>query len=163
MIRHHKKNEVDFARPAAIEIVNRQRKHEIEEASLIGFAEQAARQVWRIATQTGSEIVIAFVSERAMRELNQRFRGKNKVTDVLSFRAGTNDEADVVDDTDLLGEIVICAARAARQASENDLSFDGENRQLILHGILHLCGFDHDTDDGEMNRIELQLRKRLKI
>jgi probable rRNA maturation factor len=62
-----------------------------------------------------------------------------------------------------LGDIVISLERAARQAAENRLDFDTEIRQLILHGILHLCGYDHETDAGEMNRKELQLRDELGI
>jgi len=49
------------------------------------------------------------------------------------------------------------------QAKENGLTFDGEIAQLILHGLLHLCGYDHETDNGEMNRLELKLRRRLGI
>jgi probable rRNA maturation factor len=49
------------------------------------------------------------------------------------------------------------------QAKENGLPFDGEIAQLILHGLLHLCGYDHETDNGEMNRLELRLRRKLGV
>ncbi|HEX3142937.1 MAG TPA: rRNA maturation RNase YbeY, partial [Pyrinomonadaceae bacterium] len=62
-----------------------------------------------------------------------------------------------------LGEIVISPERAAAQAREHGLTFKNEVQQLILHGLLHLHGYDHETDDGEMNRLELKLRKKLKI
>ena len=62
-----------------------------------------------------------------------------------------------------LGEIVISAQRATAQAKQNGLTFKNEVEQLILHGLLHLCGYDHETDNGEMNRLELKLRKRLGI
>ena len=62
-----------------------------------------------------------------------------------------------------LGDIVISAEQSARQAKENKLSLDNEIKQLILHGVLHLCGYDHETDNGEMNARELQLRDKLKI
>ena len=62
-----------------------------------------------------------------------------------------------------LGDIVISAQQAERQAKANKLTFEREIKQLILHGVLHLCGYDHETDKGEMNARELQLRKELKI
>jgi probable rRNA maturation factor len=62
-----------------------------------------------------------------------------------------------------LGDVVISVKQAARQAKENGLSFDNEVAQLILHGLLHLCGYDHATDQGEMNRLEVRLRRKLRI
>jgi probable rRNA maturation factor len=86
--------------------------------------------------------------------LNQQFRGVDKATDVLSFPA---------DEPDNLGDVAISVDTAAKQAKENDLQFDNEIAQLILHGLLHLSGYDHETDNGEMNRLELRLRKKLGI
>jgi probable rRNA maturation factor len=103
---------------------------------------------------------VAIVADSRMKELNSLFRGKDSTTDVLSFPH----EADEFDpDTSNLGDIVISAEQAERQAKENDLSLDGEIKQLILHGLLHLCGHDHETDSGEMNSRELKLRKSLGI
>lgn len=103
---------------------------------------------------------IAFVSDRKMRELNKEFRGKNSTTDVLSFPF----EADEFDlEQDFLGDIIISLEQAQKQAAENGLDLETEIKQLILHGILHLCGYDHETDEGEMNERELKLRKILKI
>ena len=62
-----------------------------------------------------------------------------------------------------MGDVVISVEQAARQAKENQLNLNTEIAQLILHGLLHLCGYDHATDKGEMNRVELRLRKRLGI
>jgi probable rRNA maturation factor len=62
-----------------------------------------------------------------------------------------------------LGDVVISVERAARQAKQNKLSLEREIEQLILHGLLHLCGYDHLTDEGEMNRLELWLRRKLGI
>ena len=62
-----------------------------------------------------------------------------------------------------LGDIVISVEQAQKQAAENGLTLEGEIKQLILHGLLHLCGYDHETDNGEMNVYELQLRDKLKI
>ena len=95
-----------------------------------------------------------------MRGLNKQFRGKNSTTDVLSFPFEP-DEFDT--DENNLGEIIISAEQAERQAKENHLTFEREIKQLILHGILHLCGFDHETDDGEMNARELKYRDKLSI
>ncbi len=68
-----------------------------------------------------------------------------------------------VDQQKHLGEVVISVQRAAAQARDNDLSFSNELKQLILHGLLHLAGYDHETDKGEMDRLEVKLRKRLDI
>ena len=65
--------------------------------------------------------------------------------------------------TVFLGDVVISAEQAQKQAAENGLTLEGEIKQLILHGLLHLCGYDHETDDGEMNKRELKLRKTLGI
>ena len=58
---------------------------------------------------------------------------------------------------------MISVEQAERQAEENGLTLEAEIKQLILHGVLHLCGYDHETDNGEMNKRELQLRRKLKI
>jgi probable rRNA maturation factor len=88
------------------------------------------------------------------------FRSKATTTDVLSF-PHEPDEFDP--DKDNLGDIVISVEQAQKQAAENGLTLEGEIKQLILHGLLHLCGYDHETDDGEMNELELVLRVQLAI
>ena len=140
-----------------IEIVNRQRKLKISPEDFQAFAEKAVES---IKEARGRAVTIAFVSDRKMRELNRMFRGKNTTTDVLSFPS----EPDEFEESENnLGDIVISLEQAERQADENNLSFELEIKQLILHGILHLCGYDHETDAGEMNRIELKLRDKLQI
>ncbi len=139
------------------EIFNNQRKIKIETQSFYGFLEKLFQSV---AETTGKSATIAFVSDRKMRELNKTFRGKNSTTDVLSFPF-ESDEFDF--DTDNLGDIVISIEQAQKQAAENNLDLETEIKQLILHGILHLCGYDHETDKGEMNRRELELRDKLLI
>ena len=104
---------------------------------------------------------IVFVGDEAIRKLNGQFRGKNYATDVLSFPSQA--EPFEVENGSQLGEVVISVQRAMAQAKEHGLTFSGEVKQLILHGLLHLCGYDHETDRGEMNRLELRLRKRLGI
>jgi probable rRNA maturation factor len=103
---------------------------------------------------------VAFVSDRKIRELNKQFRGKNSTTDVLSFPFKA-DEFDI--DDNHLGDIIISLEQAQKQSAENDLPLELEIKQLILHGVLHLCGYDHETDTGEMNRRELALREQLEI
>ena len=95
-----------------------------------------------------------------MKQLNELFRGKNSTTDVLSF-PHEPDEFDP--DIDNLGDIVISVEQAQKQAAENGLTLEGEIKQLILHGLLHLCGYDHETDNGEMNERELNLREKMCI
>lgn len=140
-----------------VEVVNRQRRLTIDEVRWRRFAEKALQYIG--VEETGA--TIAFVSDRAMRELNRRFRGRKGTTDVLSF---SFEQAEFEKQTDAtLGDVVISLERAERQAAEHDLSLDEEIAQLILHGLLHLCGYDHETDQGEMNGLELRLRRQLGI
>jgi probable rRNA maturation factor len=135
-----------------IEAVNRQRKTKIDTKVWESFAEKAAAAIGK----DGASATIAFVSDKNIRRLNQQFRDVDKATDVLSFPTDDTDNAN-------LGDIAISVETAVRQAKENGLTFDEEVAQLILHGLLHLCGYDHETDNGEMNRLELCLRKKLGI
>lgn len=140
-----------------IEIVNRQRKLPLDEERWRVFTAKALKA----APANGAGVTVAFVSDRAMRELNRRWRGKRGTTDVLSFPAG-QDEFEKAAGLNL-GDVVVSLEQAARQAAEHGLAFENEVEQLILHGVLHLCGYDHETDKGEMNRLELRLRRRLGI
>lgn len=140
-----------------IEVVNRQRKIVINTDAWRDFAVRAAE----VVTETnGKSLTIAFVSDNKMRGLNGYFRHNDKTTDVLSFPSEPDEfEAD----DSFLGDIVISLEQARKQAAENGLDFETEIKQLILHGILHLCGFDHEKDNGEMNARELNLRVELGI
>jgi len=139
-----------------IEVVNRQRKVPVDCERWRAFAAKALM----VAPASGAGVTVAFVSDRAMRELNRRWRDK-RTTDVLSFPA-EQDEFERLEGL-WLGDVVISVEQAARQAAAHGLRFDEEISQLILHGLLHLCGYDHEQDDGEMNRLELRLRRRLGI
>lgn len=139
------------------EIINRQRKIKLDRQIFQTFAENAISQIPEAGNKT---FTVVFVSDRKMRELNKRFRGKNSTTDVLSFPFEP-DEFETGENN--LGDIVISAERATRQAKENDLDLETEIKQLILHGVLHLCGYDHENDNGEMNRRELELREIMNI
>ena len=102
-----------------------------------------------------AKATVAFVSDARIRELNRQFRGVDKPTDVLSFPSSDGDEE--------LGDIAISVDRADVQAKENQLTFDEEVAQLLLHGLLHLSGYDHETDSGRMARAEKRWRERLGL
>lgn len=137
--------------------VNLQRKVKLDAAAFGDFIDRALAG---ITEAPGATVSIAFVSDRRMTELNKLFRGTDKTTDVLSF---PHEPDDFDPDKANLGDIVISAEQAAKQAEENGLTLELEIKQLILHGVLHLCGYDHETDEGEMNARELQLRETLGI
>jgi probable rRNA maturation factor len=139
------------------EVINNQRKIKLDWRVFQQFAENAVSQIGETENKTPA---IAFVPDRKMRQLNKEFRGKNKTTDGLSFPFEA-DEFDI--EQAFLGDIVISLEQADKQAAENNLDLETEVKQLILHGILHLCGYDHETDSGEMNRRELELREKLGI
>jgi probable rRNA maturation factor len=150
-----------FALPAhsklMIEVVNRQRKLKLD----CEYWEKFAAKALKVAPPSAGDVTIVFVSDRAMRTLNRTWRGKRGTTDVLSFPAGLAEFENLFEGT--LGDIVVSVEQAARQAGEQGLSLDAEIAQLILHGLLHLCGYDHETDNGEMNRLEVRLRRRLGV
>lgn len=138
-------------------VVNLQRKIVLDTSSLVDFSESLLNAA---EEANGRNASVAFISDRRMKELNSFFRGKDSTTDVLSF-PHEPDEFDT--DKNNLGDIVISADQAARQAADNGLTLEVEIKQLILHGLLHLCGYDHETDNGEMNKRELELRDKLGI
>ena len=140
-----------------IEVVNRQRKVPVDCERWQAFVVRAIR----VLPAETAGVTIAFVSDRAMSKLNRLWRHKHGTTDVLSFPA-VQDEFEKMEGSSL-GDVVISVEQAARQAKENNLSPDQEIAQLILHGLIHLCGYDHSTDNGEMDRLELRLRKKLGI
>ena len=112
-----------------------------------------ARLVLRAVDAEPEELSIAFVDDESMRELNRKFRRKNKTTDVLTFPG----------DGPLLGEIVISVDQARRQAADEKHSLATEVRYLVLHGILHAMGYDHETDHGEMNALEVKVRAKVGL
>lgn len=144
----------------------------IRPGDFIPFASQC-RSISEVGKNSFS---VTFVSDRKMRQLNKQFRDKNSTTDVLSFQyepdefmsnklqfVGEETENVRLEENEYLGDIVISAEQAERQAKENGLTLENEIKQLILHGLLHLCGYDHETDNGEMNARELELRETLQI
>ena len=97
------------------------------------------------------EMTVAFVSDRHIARLNKEFRAHDQPTDVLSFPS---------DGAPYLGDVVIARGVARRQASRAGHSLTTELRVLALHGLLHLLGYDHEQDDGQMARLERRLRRK---
>ena len=102
------------------------------------------------------EVSVYFCGDRRMASLNRRWRRKDRPTDVLSFPSGE-------DDRGFLGDIVISVPYATRQARRRRETPPTEIDRLLLHGYLHLLGYDHELDHGEMDALESKLRKRLGI
>jgi probable rRNA maturation factor len=129
-------------------ILDRQRRRRIALPRLRRVLEGAAR-----ALKASGEVALVLTGDRAVRALNARYRGKDKPTDVLSF-PGPGGEVG-------LGDIVISVETAARNAREYGRTLPQELDILALHGFLHVLGYDHETDDGTMDRLEKRLRRRL--
>jgi len=111
------------------------------------------------AVSLRGQVTVLLTSDAALRDLNRRFRGKNKPTDVLSFPS-TNPASGP---EKMAGDLAISVETARRQAAEQGHALTCELKVLILHGLLHLAGHDHETDEGEMLRREQFLRARLKL
>lgn len=115
-----------------------------------------ARWLERVApSRARGEVVVALVSDGRMRALNRTYRGADYPTDVLSFPAADGPAADPS-----LGDVVIATGVAARQAAQTGHPLRTELRVLALHGLLHLLGYDHERDTGEMARVEARLRRK---
>ncbi len=117
-----------------------------------------ARFLGRASRAAGisGEITVLICDDARIKALNRDFRGKNKATDVLSFPAGRNDEG-------VVGDLAVSLDTAARQAGEQGHTLQDELRVLLLHGVLHLAGHDHEADSGEMGKVEAELRGKLKL
>ncbi|HZS06430.1 MAG TPA: rRNA maturation RNase YbeY [Blastocatellia bacterium] len=139
------------ASPAAsIEVINRQRLHPVNRDEVARLARRVLERIGRPATS----VTITFIRDRAMRRLNRDYRRIDAPTDVLSFPY-----QEPGGETD--GDVIISVETAARYAEKLGLTFEDEIRTLVIHGVLHLAGYDHETDNGEMNRLECRLRKEL--
>lgn len=108
-------------------------------------------RVARLTRARDDEVSVLFCGDRRMRSLNRRYRGKDRSTDVLAFPAPGP----------LLGDIVVSVPYAAREARRRGEPAHREMDRLLLHGFLHLLGYDHETDEGEMDALEGRLRRRL--
>jgi probable rRNA maturation factor len=149
-------------------ILNRQRAVRVARGPL----EEFFRRVLREMKLRDSDITICFVSDAEIARMNWAFRKKKGPTDVLSFPAGTKrrkrfyiEGAESTENTEksYLGDIAIAPETARRYAKKNGRSLSNELRVLILHGVLHLLGYDHETDRGEMDRLERKMRRRFGL
>lgn len=118
-----------------IEILNTQTRYRVNKRALAGLADRLVRR-YRVRSP---ELVLAFVGESAIRRLNREHLGKDRVTDVLSFPMGWR----AADGKFYLGDVIICPARAARQARERGHGLERELSILVIHGFLHLLGYGH--------------------
>src|SRR5690242_12463575 len=164
-------------------ILNQQREVRVAKCPLESFL----RRVKRELGLKQSDVTVCLVSDGAMAKLNQTFRKKKGPTDVLSFpqensysplatrhsplrgrkarkTANLGKQPRLENSgTTYLGDIAISPATARRYAKKNSRLLASELRVLILHGVLHLLGYDHETDQGEMDRIEQNLRSRFGL
>ncbi|HUK86547.1 MAG TPA: rRNA maturation RNase YbeY [Terriglobales bacterium] len=124
----------------------------LEGVSVAALARFAARA--RRAARLHGEVAVLVAGDRALRALNRRFRRKDEPTDVLSFPAAGDG---------LAGDIAISATTAARNARRFGHPLADELKVLILHGMLHLAGYDHQRDHGEMAQREESLRRSLGL
>lgn len=145
-------------------ILNRQRRVPLALRSLATFSERVQRELGF----PEDSVTICFVSDPAMARMNRKFREKHGPTDVLSFPArqsrsrqpGKRRETGA---NHYVGDIVISPETARRYARRRAHALSSELRVLILHGMIHLAGYDHETDDGEMMHLERRLRRRLGL
>ena len=152
-------------------ILNRQREVRVARRPLELFLRRVKRQLGL----ANSDLTVCLMSDAEIARLNQDFRKKSGPTDVLSFPASRfrrparfptalssrNSRNPRV--RQYLGDVAISPATARRYAKKHGRLLASELRVLILHGVLHLLGYDHETDRGEMDRIERKLRKRLGL
>jgi probable rRNA maturation factor len=150
-------------------IVNCQRRIPLSTEPLARFCDEARRA---LGFSEGS-VTIRLMSDPAIARLNRDFRGKRGPTDVLSFPAkrhparvsnrrktsATPNDAG----RDYVGDIAISPETARRNAGRGSRTLTAELRILILHGMIHLAGYDHETDEGQMDRFERRLRRRLGL
>ena len=129
--------------------LNRQRTVGFDEDDYAAFLVRLHREV-----AGRKEFAVVVSCDAALRRTNRQFRGKSSAADVLSFPDGEDGR---------LGDILISAARARRQAADYGHSVEQELKILVLHGLLHLMGYDHETDRGRMRRAEHRWRKKLGL
>ena len=127
-------------------ILNRQRKLKINKRPLEEL-EKKLREEFNIKVP----LSVVLVSDRKISQMNRQYRGKEGPTDVLSF---------YYNDPHYLGDIIISVETALKQAEEMGHSIERELKILLIHGFLHLLGYDHETDNGEMRKLERKLWKK---
>ena len=119
--------------------------------------DRQARAILSSVGESSAELGILLVGDQRMKSLNHRYRGKDRTTDVLAFAMREAPHASA----GLLGDVVIAVPTAVRQAKEGGRSLDEELTVLLVHGILHLCGYDHERSEQEARR--MQRRERMVL
>lgn len=135
-----------------IQIRNKQRRYRILSGPAADFCLRALHEVGK----SGFALSIAFVGLNEMREINHRYLERNYPTDVLSFSY----LGEFLDGNPLLGEILVSPEAAGKNAQFYGVSLDREIKRLLIHGILHLSGYNHEDDDGTMSRLQANLMRR---
>ena len=138
-------------------ILNRQRKHAVSRRNLESFLRTLCDRLH----VTEWEFTIVLANDRSIRRLNQQFRHKDQSTDVLSFPCLSKESRRDSFPIRHLGDIMISVETARRQAIQRGHSLEKEIEILLIHGLLHLLGYDHETDDGQMRRRERRLQRDL--
>lgn len=136
------------------------------EAELLDLVERAAGAAFaelRLAGNNPSELSVVFTDDAAIQALNAEWRGKDKPTNVLSFPAFPPVRGGLL--PPMLGDIVLAAETVAREAAEEKKPVENHVSHLVIHGLLHLLGYDHETDDEaeEMEAVERAALARLAI
>jgi len=139
-----------------VTIINRQRSRRVYPRALAAFVTALAE---RMPPPRADRMAVCLVSDDRMRRYNRDFRGTDRTTDVLAF---PGDEAVLPEGGCHLGDIVISVPRAAEQARDAGHSLSRELRVLLVHGYLHLLGYDHEIDRGVMLRNQRKLLRALK-
>ena len=140
-------------------IKNQQRHRPLNKSRILN----AAGNILSLTDQAMVELSILFVGDRKMLELNSAYRGKNKTTDVLSFEAHI--PVDIKEGPQILGDIVISVPRAESQAQAANIEFYDELCRLLIHGVLHLTGYDHEVSPymaRKMRKKEQEIFNALK-
>ena len=138
-----------------VHMQSRVRRVKVDQARL----ERSARAILADVGEPSAELGILFVGDQRMRSLNRQYRGKDRTTDVLAFamREARMPHASRFT-PDMLGDVAISVPMAARQAKEGQRSLDEELTVLLIHGILHLCGYDHERSEKEARRMHRRER-----
>ena len=125
--------------------------------------DRLARAILSDVGKTAAELGILFVGDQRMRGLNRRYRGNDRTTDVLAFAMREAVAPHAARRTpDMLGDVVISVPTAWRQANEAGRSLEEELAWLLVHGILHLCGYDHERSEKEARRMHRRERMILR-
>jgi probable rRNA maturation factor len=131
-------------------VLNRQRRRRIDATRLRRVLRDAGRTL-----RASGEVSVVLAGDGLLRRLNREYRGKDRPTDVLSFPGAGGEEG--------LGDVVISVPAAERNARAQGHGLRRELDILALHGLLHVLGYDHETDDGTMDRLEQRLRRKLGL